>query len=100
MEKHGHCLSCLRPQKDRRNDFLCGDCANPKDIRSFCQKCRGRTVVALEVARETIKPIYAGCVRPGLAFVLSSCPRCSNLTEVKKRKMEIYAIKPDASSLD
>lgn len=101
MEKYGHCLSCLRPgQKGRLNNFLCGDCANPKDIRSFCQKCRKRRVVAPEVARAAIKPIYAGCVRPGLAFVLSSCPTCSDITEVRKRKVKIYAIKPDASSLN
>ncbi len=84
----GRCLACETPgPPDRTEGFLCGLCAHPDEIRSYCRGCRSRrNYVPEEVADLCRFHDLSEDVHPGQVLVL---PRCGNAS--------CFVKSPDAS---
>lgn len=75
-KKRGRCKICKDPgPPKRKQDFLCGDCADPNEIRSFCSGCKSRKKHNRFVA---LGGVMAGLVLElGIAMLVDKCTSCT-----------------------
>ncbi len=74
----GRCWACNAPGPEgTERNFLCGQCAHPEEVRSYCAGCRRRRSYSrteLELLCQTYdinQPI-----EPGIVIVLTHCAHC------------------------
>lgn len=89
----GKCQVCHRlGPASQEDDFLCGECAHPEEIRSFCAGCGQRSTHPLEAVSALfsaykLDPAFA---QPGAVIRLVYCgPDCRSEPSTQ---VEFYAI--------
>ena len=97
----GRCQCCgTFGPRGRERDFLCGECVNPVEIRSFCGNCKRRKKIMAWEDASQIAPQFKDFLRPGLAIRLVCCEQCVDPAVAKKSKHKVYSPKLDDSLMN
>jgi hypothetical protein len=78
--QQGRCWAChVAGPPERKTNFLCGVCAHPDLIRTFCGNCRDRASFDPDTTVEAIAKYFpAGYVTgAGTVIRLSRCHKCT-----------------------
>lgn len=88
----GRCWACnsAGPEGRTRN-FLCGRCANPEEVRSYCAGCKTRRSYGPDdLAKLCAAFGITQTIGPGTVLRLECCHDCA--PKPQRQKIEFYSI--------
>ncbi|MBI4450102.1 hypothetical protein HY634_03520 [Candidatus Uhrbacteria bacterium] len=74
----GMCSIChIRGPEERTADFLCEQCADPMEIRTYCASCGSRTALETAGGLQLLAELFPDVAHDvGTTIRLDRCPQC------------------------